>query len=68
MIPLYQYQRSYRIAVDQVPVDINEIKQSGVSMSVSFRTLFNVVPEQATAKLLVKEKQKITSGCLENIT
>ena len=60
--PAISVSKSYRIAVDQVPVDINEIKQSGVGMSVSFRTLFNVVPEQATAKLLVKEKQLQQAG------
>jgi len=48
--------RSYRIAVEQVPVELNEVKESGVGMSLSFRTLFNVVPKGARAELLIKQK------------
>ncbi len=60
--PIINTSKSYRIVVDQVAVDIGEMKGSGVGMSVSFHTLFNVVPKQARAKLLIKSQQQDASG------
>ena len=50
--------KAYRVAVEQVSVDIDKSGQSGIGMSVSFRTLFNVVPKGAEAKLEIKNKRQ----------
>ncbi|NHH88356.1 molecular chaperone [Pseudoalteromonas sp. MB47] len=60
--PLIESSKAYRIAVNQVTVDLNLAKQSGVGMSVSFRTLFNVVPKGAKASLKVKNFEQVEKG------
>ena len=68
--PVLSASKAYRIAINQVMVDLGTIDNSGVGMAVSFRTLLNVVPKDAEAKLIVKNKkqsQKATwSVLLEN--
>lgn len=60
--PIIKHSKSYRITVEQVSVDLNDNAQSGVGMSLSFRTLFNVVPENAKANLIVKEKKQLAEN------
>jgi P pilus assembly chaperone PapD len=57
--PILENSKAYRVAIDQVSVDLDKAEQSGVGMSVSFRTLFNVVPKGAEAKLLIKNKRQV---------
>ena len=57
--PILENSKAYRVAIDQVSVDLEKAGQSGVGMSVSFRTLFNVVPKGAEAKLLIKNKRQV---------
>jgi len=56
--PTIQSSKAYRVAVEQVSVDLDQSGQSGIGMSVSFRTLFNVVPKGAEAKLAIKNKRQ----------
>jgi len=56
--PILKKSKAYRIAIDQVSVDLDKKGQSGVGMSVSFRTLFNVIPQGAQAKLIIKNKKQ----------
>ena len=57
--PILENSKAYRVAIDQASVDLEKTGQSGVGMSVSFRTLFNVVPKGAEAKLLIKDKRQV---------
>ncbi|MBB1406362.1 molecular chaperone [Pseudoalteromonas sp. K222D] len=54
--PIIEASKAYRITVNQVAVDVAEGTTSGFGMSVSFKTLFNVVPKNAEAKLVIKSK------------
>lgn len=56
--PVLSASKAYRIAINQVMVDLGTIDNSGVGMAVSFRTLLNVVPKDAEAKLIVKNKKQ----------
>ncbi|WP_352296320.1 molecular chaperone [Pseudoalteromonas sp. 20-MNA-CIBAN-0454] len=56
--PILKSSKAYRIFVDQVSVDLGNTTQSGVGMNLSFRTLFNVVPQNAKAKLVIKNKRQ----------
>lgn len=58
--PLLESSKAYRIFIDQVAVNLDANMQSGMGMSFSFRTLFNVVPKNAEAKVVVISKQQIT--------
>ncbi|MBH0074462.1 molecular chaperone [Pseudoalteromonas sp. SWYJ118] len=60
--PMLESSKAYRIAIDQVSVDLEKTGQSGIGMSVSFRTLFNVIPKGAVAKLVVKDKRQADTG------
>lgn len=60
--PIINHSKSYRITVEQVSVNLNENAQSGVGMSLSFRTLFNVVPDNAKANLIIKEKKQLAEN------
>lgn len=60
--PLIESSKAYRIAIDQVTVDLSLASRSGVGMSVSFRTLFNVVPKGAKASLTVKNIEQVEKG------
>ncbi len=60
--PILAASKSYRIGVDQVMIDTGESNQSGVGIATSFRTLFTVVPEGATAKLVIEQKQQQQEG------
>ncbi|MCK8135405.1 DUF916 domain-containing protein [Pseudoalteromonas sp. 2CM28B] len=60
--PIIEHSKSYRITVEQVSVDLNNSAQSGVGMSLSFRTLFNVVPDNAKANLIIKEKKQLAEN------
>ncbi len=56
--PLLKSSKAYRIFVEQVAVALEEESESGVGMALSFRTLFNVVPKNAEAKVNIKNKQQ----------
>lgn len=56
--PLLSASKAYRIAINQVVVDLGSLNKSGVGMAVSFKTLLNVVPKEAEAKLVIKGKQQ----------
>jgi len=58
--PLLSASKAYRIAINQVVVDLGSLNKSGVGMAVSFKTLLNVVPKEAEAKLVIKGKQQST--------
>ena len=60
--PIINHSKSYRITVEQVSVNLNDNAQSGVGMSLSFRTLFNVVPDNAKANLIIKEKKQLAEN------
>ena len=54
--------KSYRIEVKQLDVDLTGGSQSSIGVGYVFQTLYNVVPTQASAKLVVKDKQQASEG------
>ncbi|WP_421855009.1 molecular chaperone [Marinomonas sp.] len=56
--PILPKSKAYRIAINQVRVDLGELDGSGVGMALSFKTLLNVVPKDAKAKLVIKNKEQ----------
>ncbi|RBP82579.1 molecular chaperone [Marinomonas rhizomae] len=57
--PILSESKSYRIAINQVTVDLGELDGSGIGMALSFKTLLNVVPNNAKANLLIKNKEQV---------
>lgn len=68
--PVLKNSKSYRVAINQVAVDLGKGSGSGIGLSVSFKTLLNVVPEKAEASIVIKGKKQISkdvwSVSLEN--
>ncbi|XQF93382.1 molecular chaperone [Pseudoalteromonas espejiana] len=60
--PLLKSSKSYRIEVKQLDVDLTGGSQSSIGVGYVFQTLYNVVPTQASAKLVVKDKQLASEG------
>ncbi len=60
--PLLKSSKSYRIEVKQLDVDLTGGSQSSIGVGYVFQTLYNVVPTQASAKLVVKDKQQASEG------
>mgnify|MGYP003624258232 CR=1 FL=1 len=56
--PVLSASEAYRIAVNQVVVDLDDGGYSGVDMTVSFRTLLNVVPKNSKAQLVILSKEQ----------
>lgn len=56
--PVLSESKSYRIAINQVTVDLGQLNGSGIGMALSFKTLLNVVPENASANLVIKNKEQ----------
>jgi len=54
--PMLLASKAYRLMINQVNVALQDKSTSGVGMSLSFRTLLNVVPKDAEAKLIIKNK------------
>ncbi|MBE0379393.1 MULTISPECIES: fimbrial biogenesis chaperone [Pseudoalteromonas] len=63
--PMLTESKSYRIIVDQVAVDLAQMNTSGVGMTLSFQTLFNVVPKDAQAKIEIMGKTMVSKGVWE---
>ncbi|MGB3385138.1 MAG: molecular chaperone [Marinomonas sp.] len=57
--PVLSASKAYRIAVNQVAVNLDEANVSGIGMTVSFQTLLNVVPDNAQAKVIIKNKKQV---------
>ncbi|WP_369922514.1 molecular chaperone [Marinomonas polaris] len=57
--PVLSESKSYRIAINQVTVDLGELDGSGIGMALSFKTLLNVVPNDAKANLVIKNKEQV---------
>ncbi|MBB1370316.1 MULTISPECIES: fimbria/pilus periplasmic chaperone [Pseudoalteromonas] len=60
--PVLSASKAYRLMIDQVKVNLQDDNTSGVGMSLSFRTLLNVVPQGAEAKLMIKSKAQAATG------
>lgn len=60
--PLLSSSKAYRIAINQVHVDLGKAQGSGIGLAMSFRTLLNVVPDKAEAKLVIKNKEQFKKG------
>jgi len=60
--PVLSASKAYRLMIDQVKVNLQDDNTSGVGMSLSFRTLLNVGPQGAEAKLMIKSKAQAATG------
>jgi fimbrial chaperone protein len=58
--PMLEASKAYRLMINQVSVALQDKNTSGVGMSLSFRTLLNVAPKDAKAKLIIKSKTQTT--------
>ena len=54
--------RAYRIGVNQLPIDMTEDGASGVSVTVNFATLVNIVPDNVSSELTVTELSAAPEG------
>ena len=54
--------KSYRINVNQLPVDMSEDEDNGVAITVNFGTLANVVPANSRSELSVEEVSLTPDG------
>lgn len=60
--PVLSESKAYRITITQVRVDLGDLGGSGVGMALSFKTLLNVVPTDAKAKLVIKNKEQFAKN------
>ncbi|PKG66915.1 MULTISPECIES: hypothetical protein [Pseudoalteromonas] len=60
--PILKASKSYRIEVKQLDVDLSGGSQSSIGVGYVFQTLYNVVPIQAHAQLVVNGKQQASEG------
>lgn len=56
--PMLKASEAYRIFINQVVVDLEKGNESGVNMTVNFKTLLNIVPEGSIAKLAILGKKQ----------
>jgi fimbrial chaperone protein len=60
--PLLDESKSYRVEVKQLAINFNTDTQAAIGIGYVFQTLYNVVPNQAKAQLVVKSKQQAAEG------
>jgi len=54
--------QAYRIGINQLPIDLREDAESGVSVTVNFATLVNIVPSNTQSDLTVSELSATEDG------
>lgn len=60
--PVLSSSKAYRIAINQIPIKLDSSLGSGVAMAMSFQTLLNVVPDDAEAAIVIKDKKQVAKG------